>query len=889
MRKLITCAICIFAVLVLAPIAVYASQTTRTLRPGNVYEFTGIDARVISHVNSTSSGRYEIVTWNSTGDITRFGTGTGRFSVSGTGGAAISPLTAITVTFDSSRLRITSSAGAALQTVQIPEGQTVRFANSRNSNMHVRTSSASNFDFAIFNRMGGSTNFMQDTRMPQMSIPAGGSLMITATSGTDVYFPTRMAGYITVENIGHPAIFTKQLYAGQVYNISNTGNTTVNLPVVMPYEGAVFSFEYVTRGRDGHVSGYGQRDVSTLQLAAMNSISITPIVDGEFAFPYVLLENVSIQHGDHTPRYMPITHGQSVTVENSDANRAHSVVIRCPDNNNAFEIEYVVQRGYEVIANTATVFAGGNATVNLQGVSQATITVVEADGHLAVHLPDANEITATPTTAAAMARYSIGFTLGGATISNNHPHRPRTAVVSCPQNGGFTLDVLVNHNGNYTYNTHEILPGANLTLTLQSSAVATLTVVEAAGTLEISFPNVDELDIHSTTQVAIQRLNFAPGNGSLSFENNHPYRGRTITVSCPVNSRFTLDYTVSVDDEFRFNTVEILPGANFTLNLRSDAVATITALESAGYLLARFPNTGDIVAAQVADAAVTRHVLEPGQSLYITNTGEEIANLSLTTERANSTATLDYVRYYEGDVESFGVMQPRAGLAFRGGESALVTNSSDENITIRVPHVYLENGLALTETNDAALFRRVIDGPTQIQNNDRRYNHEFAIINETRRNVAASGNVLDFVLYTARNEVVNFGQHRQDYVGMPAQQRMIVAPVPGGIEPTIIFPAEWNGRYLRVTTVSEAPLHRITLQPGRRITVSNHSRNSFVIQNNSNNTAAGYTLTISGRVGEPAQGPIELGANTTVQITATPGADLELWLPMRHARALRLV
>ena len=922
MKKLIITAICIFAAVLLAPVAVYASQTSRTLRPGNVYEFTGIDARVISHVNSPGTGRYEIVTWNSEGDITRFGTGTGRFSISGTGGAAISPLTAITVTFDSSRLRITSQAGTALEHVQVSAGQTVQIANSRNSNMHVRTSPASNFDFALFNRMGGSTNFMQDIRMPQMSIPAGGSLMLTAVDNQmGIYFPARMSSYITVENVGHPAIFTMELLAGQVYSISNTGNTVVNLPIVMPYEGAIFSFEYITRGRDGHVSGYGQRDTNTLQLASMNSISITPTMDGEFAFPYLWLENVSIQHGELTPRYMPITRGQSITVTNTDANRAHSVFVRCPDNENAFELEYVIQRGYEVIANTTTVFAGGSATINLQGVSQATITIIEADSHLAVHLPNADEITAAPSTAAAMARHRFGLQLGGITISNNHPHRTRTAVISCPQNSGFKLDVLTHHNESFTYNTHEILPGANLTLTLQSSAVATLTTLESAGTLEISFPNVDELAIQHTTQVAIVRMGFAPGRDSISFANNHPYRGRTITVSCPSNSRFTLDYTVTVDDEFRFNTVEILPGADFALNLRSGAVAAITALEYTGHLEARFPNVEDITATYIEDTAVVRHVLEPGQSLYISNAGEEAINLSLTTELLNSTAMLDYVRYYDRDIDSFGVAAPRAGLAFREGESALITNSSNENITVRVPHIYKENGLSITETDTVALYRRVIDGPTQIQNLDRRFTHEFAIINETRRNIAATASVLDFVQYTIRNDIMNFGQHHTCYVEVPAQQRMIIAPVPNGIEPTVIFPATWLGRYLRVTTVTEAPLHRITLQPGRRITIHNHSQNSFVIQNNSDNTAAGYSLVITpprthrrellfeceitgqrqyrdiweqipinrGSNNHPLQGPIELAANTAIQITATPGANLELWLPMRQARALRLV
>jgi len=660
------------------------------LQPGNVYEFTGLDARVISHVNVTGTGRYDIVAWDSQGEITRFGTGMGRFSVSGTGGVAITPIAPLSVTFDSSRIRLQSEAGSALIHTRIPVGQTVNFANHNSVNLHIRTHQLSNFDYVIFNRAGHSTDFAREVRLPQISIPVGGSISITAAlRETSVYFPSRLVGYVTTGNLAQPAIHTIELLTGQVYALSNSSDRAYNLRIEPPFPDATFAFEYITRGRDGHVTSHGERDANQLQLAARHSISITPIMDGEMFFPSTWLRDIRVGHGVISPIYQTIQSGRSLTITNTDAHRSHSVFISCPDD-------------------------------------------------------------------------EIGF---------------------------------------------------------------------------------------------------------------------------------VIDYVTVLDDEVAFNTAEIFPGESKTLTLQAGAQTTITILEAEAPLAISFPNIAEIASVPSPAGAIVRYVLEPGQSVYISYSGEESVRVLPVSDEQNSDAKLDYVRYYDDEIESFGTFALRSIISFEEGQSALITNAADEKITLRIPQFYLDNGLTLQASDAPALFRLVAASPAQIENRDRHYNHSFSVQNETGRNLRQGASILEFVTYSTSTNIADFGERGLGTLEIPAGQRMIIAPVPNGITPSIIFPAEWYGLYFRTSAAQEAPLHRITLRPGRRLTVTNNTRNSFVLQNNSETTAAGFVFgrVMASQEVNPLQGPIEIDARTEIVITATSGANLELWLPTRWARQLGLV
>jgi hypothetical protein len=416
---------------------------------------------------------------------------------------------------------------------------------------------------------------------------------------------------------------------------------------------------------------------------------------------------------------------------------------------------------------------------------------------------------------------------------------------------------------------------------------------------ELFFPSAWLQDIrvnYGTIAPMYQRLQ----NGrSLTITNSDLHRSHSVFIGSPDEEYgFSLDIVTLLDNEVTVNTREFFPGESMTLTLQAGAETTITVLEAEGHLEISFPDIDEITSRESARGALVRHEIEPGQSVYVGFSGEESVSIIPVTDDTNSDAVLDYVRYYEGEMDSFGTFAVGSQIVFEEGQSALITNSSDEYITLRIPQIYLDNGLQIEESEYIALFRYVVDLPVQIENRDRRYNHSFTVVNETTRNIRNAA-ALEFVTYAAGtgNNITDFGEHRLGTIEMTPAQRMVVAPVPDGINPSIIFPAEWYGLYFRITAAQEAPLHRVTLVPGRRLTITNNTRHTFELHNNSSTSAAGYFVSTlltgaqrrvyRGSAEEPAYGSIEIVANSEIRITATTGADLELWLPARWARQLR--
>jgi|GEM_PF-1037462 len=976
-RKLLI-AIFVFAITLFIPTAVFAAQTSRTLQPGNVYEFIGRDARVISHVNVTGVGRYDIVAWDANAEITRFGSGTGRFSVSGTGGVAITPAAPLTVSFDSSRLRISSQRGSALVHTRIPVGQTAVFENSHVTGVHVRTTQTSNFDYVITNRAGNATAFARDIRLPQVSIPSGGSLAVTAyLRETTVYFPSRLAGNISVQRVSQPAIYVMELLAGEVYTFANSAGRAHNLRLDPPFADASFSFEYITRGRDGHVTSHGERETNQLQLGAFGSISITPLMDGELYFPYALLRVIDAGYGTVSPLYFALQEGRTVTVTNNDALRSHSIFVRCPDDETAFTVDYAITFEDVVQINSVEVAAGNNHTISLQPGAVVAVTAAEAVSHVALRLPDITEVTAERTNVAAVTRHSLQ---AGSTIIVQNNHGQNLPVRT---NALATFDhVITNRAGNVTAFARDArLPQADVpaggsialtalrggTVLIPTALAASVNVVPAAQAALHSTPlqagqvytfinsgnraltaqveppfvgtsfsfeyivrgrdghvvsygeresNQIQLSAEQTISITpstdgvlyfplawlgtvrVERGAVAPvytplrAGQSVTVTNNDSLRSHNVTVRCPNNnSGFALDYTVQHADSVQFNSVQHTPGAVHTISLPADATATITALEATGHLALRVPDIDVIVVEEGTAAAVARHEIAPGMSVRVRYSGTEMVGVTPVSANATSDVRLDYVLLYGREVDSFGTVELRSSVSVGDGLHVLLTNPSDQVITLRVPQVHVDNGLTFEVTDAQALYRRAVDRPLTIENRNRNLTRGFALRNETRRNVRQGAFVLEYVRYSTGNNIAAFGQRGFGDMDVPGAQRLVVAPVANAVQPTIIMPMEWYNRYFRITNAQAAPLYRITLTPGRRLIVNNRTRDTFTIQNNSANTAAGFVIGQVPREQDivPQEGVITVSANREYVITATSGANLELWLPVRHARQLGIV
>ncbi|MCL2372341.1 MAG: hypothetical protein FWC78_02945 [Defluviitaleaceae bacterium] len=713
------------------PGVAYAAQTSRTLQPGNTYEFIGVDARVISNVNVTGTGRYQIVAWDEDGEVTRFGMAGGRVSVGGVGGVHITPGQAMTVSFDSSRLRFRQLSGTALRRFELQPGRTLTFENSHGEGLNIRTSQGSVYSYAVFNRIGAATRFSSEQRLPQFSIPANTSVAITPVGQPmEIYFPTLWYGReITVTASGTPPLAIIELLAGQVYEIVNDGNTSRTLNLESD-EGGI-SFDYIVRGADGHVIRYGSQLAETLQVLTNQTMAITPQGDGKLVFPQIWVEDIGINQSTATPAmFQELAPGQTLTITNNEALRTHRVFITNPDAGYDFSFDYVLQNEDDVSFGTREIVADDRSEFFLRGGSSVTITALDE-------------------------------------------------------------------------------------------------------VLAINIPQVD------------------------------------------------------------------------TLNTRLGATS-----------------------------ALTRHELNPGESMMLENSGD--SNIWLLTTSEDS-ANIDYLRRYmpSEEIISFGRTQAnsasnmpasdtaRAGAnAFRlpGNESAHITNVSDEVITLHFSEI---DELSITTTSRQALFRRQLTQgqAVQVTNVDRHYNHSFQIVNESRRSPGQT-RVFEYVRYSNRENIASFGEAPIGEMEVRSGGRVNLMPLDSShFDISIVFPREWE-RYLSVTTWNEAPLHRITLIPGQRTTITNNLSRSFTMRNNTSPTsAAGYFLHIlppaeleqypwvtcpdtgetiyldvttrepiyRGSEDEPIYGPITLSPRHEVTIFATVGADLELWLPMRWARMLRLV
>ncbi|MCL2197695.1 MAG: hypothetical protein FWB80_02120 [Defluviitaleaceae bacterium] len=365
---------CLFLTFLLAPIGMQASRQTRTLQPGYVYTFTGLDARVVSHVDVAGTGRYQIVLWDYEGAVTRFGFAAGRFSVSGIGVAEVAPLSPITVTFDSSRVRVAERAGAALRQIAV-SGDTIMLENTGTERLQIRTNAAGYFDFVVANRNGVVTHFERAARLPVLSVPAGGTITVSAEL-LEVYFPDNLWQIDVLDKTAPAqALQRLELILGQVYDVTNTGDTVYTLRVFS--EDNFFAYEYVIRGRDGHVVRHGETESDEIRLAARQSVSVTALADGELYFPYAWLGDLVVEGGAESPVYVTLQAGRSIEITNTDPLRTHTVFLRCAEDMGEFSFEYVTLcDDDDLFFNVVRDFIGERASVTVPSDSMVVVTAL---------------------------------------------------------------------------------------------------------------------------------------------------------------------------------------------------------------------------------------------------------------------------------------------------------------------------------------------------------------------------------------------------------------------------------------------------------------------------------------------------------------------------------
>ena len=396
---------------------VFAGGSMRTLQPGRTYEFVGVNPGIVSHINITGGGRYEFVETNAEGEIVHFGFSDRRITVSGTGSVAITPVSAMQVSFDSNRLRLYVSDGSVLEQVDVQPGQTVSINNSGSTDVHVRISQVRGFyyDFVILDGFGEVTGFYFESRFPQISMPAGGSATITAGEGAlTVYYPSSL-------NLWpfwafQPAMTVQPLTAGHQTSISNESSGTRDFTVRTP-DGVNFRYTFVLRGADGHMVDYGSATGNSFSIPPRSTLYITPLVSADLVFPGTFDTRVGAP--GNVTAYQSLRPGETVIVANTNNAFAHRIFATSGTAFGYFSLDYVLYHNgsfsWGLAENVTAEWA-----MNLEAGAVVTITVTEAESHAAISIPSVDGISFSESYETAKIRYYLTPGESVYVVNNSH-------------------------------------------------------------------------------------------------------------------------------------------------------------------------------------------------------------------------------------------------------------------------------------------------------------------------------------------------------------------------------------------------------------------------------------------------------------------------------------
>lgn len=350
------------------PISVQAANVTRTLQPGRTYTFAGTDARVISHITVTGSTRYQYVAINGRGDVTSYGFSIGRVSVNGDGRTLITPTAPMQVSFNAARLHLTHTTGYALRQISLLPNQTIILQGTSTDSRHIRTNRGAGFDLVITNAAGAHT-MHRDVRFPQMNLPAGGELTLTALDGAlAVYFPELWLGQaVQSRMVAGPAIVTVPI--SQPFVLSHEEERAITIDIEPLHTAAEFAYEFITRDRHGFAVGHGESTGNRITIAPNRTLAITPLMDAEIIMPGAIAQLLTISQGTDAPAHYLLQPGQSLLVENHDAQRYYAVYFTSEPGGYTVIFDYTLETedgitfGIEVSSGRMEIPPGGRLLV----------------------------------------------------------------------------------------------------------------------------------------------------------------------------------------------------------------------------------------------------------------------------------------------------------------------------------------------------------------------------------------------------------------------------------------------------------------------------------------------------------------------------------------------
>ena len=257
-----------------------AAQARRTLSAG-AYAFVNNDARTVSYFTVGGGVRFDYVTRDAYGDVTDYGTATGRAAVKGGGTTAIRLNGTAAVTYDNAAVTLRESPGDVLTRYALAEGATVSVFNDSEKALSISVDNAkrteyAQYDYAAYDRDGLAGFFTEACRYTSMPLPLSGKAVFTAGSGgLTLMFPAEWtASRLRLQNENHPALLDMTLRYGQSYTFANEGDVDYifNLP-----KNKLLTYEYIKKDEWGYTTDYGLVErADALAVAARQTVSVTP-------------------------------------------------------------------------------------------------------------------------------------------------------------------------------------------------------------------------------------------------------------------------------------------------------------------------------------------------------------------------------------------------------------------------------------------------------------------------------------------------------------------------------------------------------------------------------------------------------------------------------------
>ena len=537
---------------------IHASTSLLVLQPGRTYEFIGINPYVVSHVDIPDGGQYEFVEKDSEGNFSRFGFSGMRITIIGAGSTSITPLAPMRVSFNSSRVRLRSSAGSVLYQTRAEAGETININNWGLSDAHVRIrqNRAYSYDLIVLDGFGGVVNSFTDTVFPQIGIPGGGSAAITANDGfLTVYFPSLLSNVLWVSRPGQQVMVTHALFAGFEIVVSNNSDELINFSARTSPSGALFRYTYVLRGGDGHVVRYDNAIGNDIRIPPRSTLHLTPIMNAELLFPSMFVEYIEINYGGNVPAFHALFPGDSITVANTSSVRQHRIFGASGHEYGLISLDYVVYRDGEwhwgVVKDSAAIWS-----LNLEPGAIVTITVTDATDYAALNIPIIDDIDILGDTGPAKIRYYLQpgesvYVANNSGISVN--------VMFSVENNGLAPDfVLVNQRLSRIESFGRLDVAGSFNLGSYMSVLITSTGYDAW----VSVPGAlaeEGLAISATNRQALVRHSLRQGE-TLRVDNTGRLYNRTVVIENDSTRRAGWN-----DFDYEFTLTQITAATNYNV------------------------------------------------------------------------------------------------------------------------------------------------------------------------------------------------------------------------------------------------------------------------------------------------------------------------------------